>query len=148
MATIRSFRSGDFERVVDLEARSATSVYGASVFIRQMQAIAESTFFVSETDGEITGYTIGAGVMKSPKTAWVLRLAVCEEHQRKGIGRQLLVCLLEELEGSGVEEVLLSVSPKNHAALPLYRSLGFSESSFQEAYFGQGEDRLILRREI
>ena len=144
MATIRGFSSLDFDSVVRMEARDSVCAYGAAVFIRQMQALSESTFFVSEIQGGIAGYTIGSVVTKSPKTAWVLRLMVNGNHQRKGIGRRLLVRLIEEFEGLGVEEVLLSVSPKNHSALPLYRSLGFVEDSFEEAYFGPGEDRLIL----
>lgn len=144
MTTIRNFISGDFDSVVGLEMKSSGSVYGAAVFIRQMQVLAESSFFVSETDGDVTGYTIGSVLMRSPKRAWVLRLAVNEEHRRMGIGRQLLMRLIEELKECGVEEVLLSVSPKNHSALPLYHSLGFSDDSFEEAYFGPGEDRLIL----
>lgn len=132
MVTIRRFEAGDFEAVSRMEERSSGSIQGAYVFIRQMQAITGDTFFVSVADGEIAGYTIGSIVGSSPDTGWVLRLQVADQHTRKGIGRGLMEELVAAFEEKGVIEVYLSVSPNNHAALPLYLSLGFTEHSFEK----------------
>ena len=130
MVIIRIFENGDCEAVAGMEERSSGSVSGAYVFIRQMQAIAGDTFFVAVADDEIAGYAIGSIVGSSPDTGWILRLQVADHHKRNGIGRRLMEQLLESFEEKGVLQVLLSVSPKNHAALPLYLSLGFTEHSF------------------
>ncbi|GAA5261804.1 GNAT family N-acetyltransferase [Methanocalculus sp. MC3] len=144
MVIIRRIIPEDFEAVSRIEERSSGSIQGAYVFIRQMQAIAGDTFFVAAADGEVVGYTIGSIVSSSPDTGWVLRLQVADRHTRKGIGRKLIEQLLTTFEETGVAQVLLSVSPKNHAALPLYRSLGFTEDSFEHDYFGPGQERHIL----
>ena len=47
---------------------------------------------------------------------------------------------------SGIYTLLLTVSPANAAALALYAGLGFSGEAVLPAYFGPGEDRLLLRR--
>lgn len=144
MATIRRFENGDCEAVARMEERSSGSISGAYVFIRQMQAIAGDTFFVAVVDDCIAGYTIGSIVSTSPDTGWVLRLQVAEHHKRNGIGRRLMEQLLTTFKAMRVAKALLSVSPENHAALPLYRSLGFTEYSFEYEYFGPGGDRHIM----
>lgn len=148
MITIRRFETGDFEEVSRIEQRSSGSIQGAYVFIRQMQAIAGDTFFVAAADGDVAGYTIGTIVGSSPDTGWVLRLQVADQYKRNGIGRRLMEELLAAFREIRVAEVLLSVSPENHAALPLYRSLGFSDHSFEPDYFGPDNHRHILIRQL
>ncbi len=148
MVTIRRFEAGDFEAVSRMEERSSGSIGGAYVFIRQMQAITGDNFFVAVADGEIAGYTIGTIIGSSKETGWILRLQVTDQHKRNGIGRRLMEELLAAFQEIGVVQVLLSVSPDNHAALPLYHSLGFIEDSFEPDYFGPGADRLILSKQM
>ncbi|MCQ1538242.1 GNAT family N-acetyltransferase [Methanocalculus taiwanensis] len=144
MVIIRIFENGDCEAVARMEERSSGSISGAYVFIRQMQAISGDTFFVAVADDCIAGYTIGSIVGRSPDTGWILRLQVADRYKRNGIGRRLMEQLLATFEAMGVTKALLSVSPENHAALPLYRSLGFTEHSFESEYFGPGGDRYIM----
>lgn len=148
MVAIRNYTSRDCEPVVLMEAKSSGSLYGAYVFIRQMETIAQPLFFVSVTEGEISGYTIGSRVFQSAETGWILRLQVKEQFQRMGIGRRLVERLILECRAYGISDVFLSVSPHNLSALYLYRSLGFIEDFFKEEYFGPGEDRLILKKTI
>ncbi|RQD83927.1 MAG: GNAT family N-acetyltransferase [Methanocalculus sp. MSAO_Arc2] len=148
MAAIRRYSSGDFKPVVLLEAKSSGSFYGACVFIRQMESVAQPAFFVSVTEGEISGYTIGSRVFQSAETGWILRLQVKTQFQRMGIGRSLVERLILEFQGYGINDVFLSVSPNNLSALSLYKSLGFIEDFFKEEYFGPGEDRWILKKTI
>ncbi|MBR1368546.1 hypothetical protein RJ53_03110 [Methanocalculus chunghsingensis] len=148
MVVIRGFEEPDFHQVVTLEVGSSGSVYGASVFIRQMQALAAPTFFVSSVDDQITGYAIGSLVSGAPEKGWILRLQVAEPYRRQGIARMLLDRLHDEFGNMAVREVFLSVSPANSRAVPLYLSFGYEEVGFRKEYFGPAEDRLILRRRI
>ncbi len=146
MVVIRGFEEPDFDQVVALEMAGSGSVYGASVFIRQMQALAGETFFVSCIGDQIAGYTIGSLVSGAPEKGWILRLQVAEPYRRRGIGRMLLQRLHEEFGNMDLRELFLSVSPANSRALPLYLSFGYEEVAYRTEYFGSGEDRLILRR--
>ena len=46
----------------------------------------------------------------------------------------------------GAEGLLLTVSPANDEANRLYRSAGFVPEAFVAGFYGEGEDRFILRR--
>jgi ribosomal protein S18 acetylase RimI-like enzyme len=46
-----------------------------------------------------------------------------------------------------VHTIRLSVSPGNKPALRLYDKQGFVQEKFVRAYFGPGEDRIIMKKE-
>jgi [ribosomal protein S18]-alanine N-acetyltransferase len=69
-------------------------------------------------------------------------LIIKPEFQRKGLGRQVMKKLLEELKK--FEKIDLVVHPDNTAAVKLYKSIGFTEMLRKDNYYGDGEPRLIL----
>lgn len=63
----------------------------------------------------------------------------------KGIGKQMLLKLLEEGVDMGVEAFTLEVRKSNHAAIHLYESLGFvTEGVRRNFYEDPTEDALIM----
>ncbi len=109
---------------------------------------------MAECDGAVAGSAIGALVQTSaatPAQAWIIRMKLLRDRQGKGMGKKLLETLISSLEGMGVTEMLLSVSPANQPALNLYNRYGFRKNGFKKAgmrtaYFGEGEDRCIMKR--
>jgi ribosomal protein S18 acetylase RimI-like enzyme len=142
------YRPLDFTRVCMLERKKEECGYPAAVFVRQMEELAPSTFFVARSGGNVIGFAVGAISGNGNRDAWVLRLRVLPGYQRKGIGSALMSRLIRALASTGAGQVFLSVSPENVAARRLYEKLGFSTARNIENYFGPGEDRLILCREI
>ena len=142
------YRSHDFSEVCMLERKKEECGYPAAVFVRQMEELAPSTFFVARCGGKVTGFAVGAVAGSGNRDAWVLRLRVLPGYQRKGIGSALMSRLIQALASSGARLVFLSVSPSNMAARGLYGKLGFTTVRDGENYFGPGEDRLILCRDI
>ncbi len=71
-------------------------------------------------------------------------LEIFEEFRGRGLGREFLKLLLEELKGKGVKRLLLEVSDKNIPAIGLYRSLGFLESGRRRNYYPDGSDALLM----
>lgn len=146
MATvIRPYRNDDFETVMAIERGEDGSDYQSAVFVRQAGVLFPQTFFVLEHEGTAAGFTVGGGVQGDGGRAWVLRLKVRADLRGRGFGRLLLSCLLDALHDRGVAEVLLSVSPQNLPAVRLYESSGFGVAVKEECYFGEGEDRLLMR---
>jgi ribosomal-protein-alanine N-acetyltransferase len=100
---------------------------------------------VAENEGEIVGYGIvamGAG------EAHVLNICVAERVRGRGIGRRMLLLLLERSVQSGMQDMFLEVRPSNMHAIALYQSLGFIEVGRRRAYYQAEtgrEDALVLK---
>ena len=65
--------------------------------------------------------------MMSAEVGRVEPLGVGREHQGRGLGRRLLLAALADLHHRGAQEVQIGVWRENHAAMTLYKSLGFAE---------------------
>lgn len=96
--------------------------------------------------GALLGYALGAPAAQ-PDRAWLLSAATAPAARGRGLGGRLLGRLLDLMACADVREVLLTVHPDNPARL-LYTRIGFVEQSRDEAYFGPGAPRLVLRREL
>jgi ribosomal-protein-alanine N-acetyltransferase len=100
---------------------------------------------VAESEGKILAYGIvamGAG------EAHVLNLCVAEPVRGRGIGRRLLLLLLERAIQAGIQDVFLEVRPSNPLAIALYQSLGFIEVGRRRGYYQAEvgrEDALVLK---
>ncbi|WP_067072281.1 GNAT family N-acetyltransferase [Methanoculleus horonobensis] len=146
--TIRGYLDTDFPAVCGLERENSPRGCKPEVFIRQAGVLFADTFLVTECGGEIAGYTIGAFVQHRQTTGWIVRLVVAERYRRRGLGESLVAAVIAGLRERGAYEVYLSVAPGNHAARSLYARHGFLEMDFCPAYFGEGSDRCILRRDL
>ncbi|TAJ43863.1 GNAT family N-acetyltransferase [Methanofollis fontis] len=142
---IRAYRDDDFSAVAALECGTGGSKYQAAVFIRQAAVLFNDQFLVLEQDRRAVGFTIGARVQGNGEEAWVLRLKVEEGLRGNGFGRQLLEALLGRFCESGASGAVLTVSPSNTPARRLYESAGFGVVGEEPGYFGDGEDRLVMR---
>ena len=100
---------------------------------------------VAENAGEIVAYGIvamGAG------EAHVLNICVAEHVRGRGIGRRMLMLLIERSVQAGMQDVFLEVRPSNMLAIALYQSLGFIEVGRRRGYYQAEvgrEDALVLK---
>lgn len=100
--------------------------------------------WVVESEFGVEGYgimSLGAG------ESHILNLCIRADSQGRGLGRQLLMFLLDAARRRGAYTTLLEVRPSNRGALHLYESAGFSEVGVRNAYYpgkcGR-EDALVL----
>jgi ribosomal-protein-alanine N-acetyltransferase len=100
---------------------------------------------VAENNGEIVGYGIvamGAG------EAHILNICIAERGRGRGIGRRMMMLLIERSAQAGMQDVFLEVRPSNPHAIALYQSLGFNEVGRRRAYYQAElgrEDALVLK---
>jgi ribosomal-protein-alanine N-acetyltransferase len=81
-----------------------------------------------------------------PPQAELETIVVAPEFRGQGLGRLLYSALAVELRKLHVTEILLEVRASNHAALGLYRSLGFVESGRRKGYYADPiEDAILMR---
>jgi [ribosomal protein S18]-alanine N-acetyltransferase len=80
--------------------------------------------------------------------AHILNLCVHESARRHGLGRELLVYMLERAVTQGMADAFLEVRPSNTIATRLYQSLGFEQIGTRRGYYqavGGREDASVLR---
>ncbi len=74
----------------------------------------------------------------------ILTLAVDPDFRRQGLGRQLVNAVLTQAKEKKLVRFFLEVEEKNHAALALYKSLGFAAINRRVDYYGQGRSAILM----
>ena len=86
-------------------------------------------------DGGLIAY---AGLRAAPHDALqgdIQTIAVSDEHRGQGLGRRLLLDLMDEAHRRGVRELFLEVRADNPAAIALYESVGFRQIDRRAGYY-------------
>lgn len=81
---------------------------------------------VGRVSREIAG--IGALAPADSRVAEICKLHVAERFQRRGIGRAIVLALIDVAEDRGFERLVLHVTRTQQSAIRLYERLGFSET--------------------
>lgn len=68
--------------------------------------------------------------------------------RRLGIATNLIERCCQNLAKQGVKTVFLEVRASNIPAISLYKKLGFVELSVRKKYYSDGENALILKKEL
>lgn len=74
----------------------------------------------------------------------IMDIAVTEKYRRQGVAETLLNKLISEASVKKFA-ITLDVRVHNTPALKLYEKLGFELVTVRKAYYGNGEDGLVLR---
>jgi N6-L-threonylcarbamoyladenine synthase/ribosomal-protein-alanine N-acetyltransferase len=156
LPTLRRATLDDLDAIMELE----TSTFGSDAWSRgSMRAELGSRhgyYLVAEVvgraDGEprhpdaaLAGY---AGLLAPAGSgqADIQTIAVAPDARRQGLGRALMVALLEEARTRHAAEVFLEVRADNPNAQELYASLGFEQIAVRPQYYQpDGVDAHIMR---
>ena len=138
VSTIRRFESADVADAAVLEAANQPKPWTEGVF-RDELAAENRSYFVAEDRGLI-GF---AGVMVVGEEAHVTNLLVDPDARGRGVGRSLMVALIEAAVADGARHLALEVRSKNEAARALYDGLGLVPVGVRPDYYGD-DDALIL----
>ena len=87
-----------------------------------IDATPATRFRVAGRDTQLCAYAVSG---RSERHGYLQRLAVDPAHQRNGHGRALALDALHWMRRHGVERAVVNTQLDNHAALELYRGLGF-----------------------
>ena len=100
--------------------------------------------WIIDRDAENHGYCV---MMVGGGDAHVLNLCVKPESRGQGLGRIMLVHMMDKARRLAVQTLLLEVRPSNRPAIQLYHSVGFNEIGVRKDYYpahNGHEDALIL----
>lgn len=105
------------------------------------------TFFgvIAEDGGEIAGY---GGVTVAADSADIDNIAVTEPFRHSGVGTAVLTELCKIAKEKGAEKVFLEVRVSNSPAMSLYLKSGFKGAYARTRYYSDGEDCLVMVKEV
>lgn len=98
-----------------------------------------------EEDGAITAY---GGMSAVLDEAELQLIATSEMYRCCGRGGKVLADLLEEAKRRGVKKVFLEVRVSNAPAQTLYLKNGFRGSYCRSRYYPDGEDAIVMVKEL
>ena len=141
-AVLRTMRVEDLDAVCAIERR----IYAFPWTHRNFADSIESGYLC--TVMEQAGAVIGYGVLAvAAGESHLLNLSIAAQWQRRGLGRVLLLRLIDMAREHSARIMLLEVRPSNAAARALYASAGFEHISMRRGYYPDvhgREDALVL----
>lgn len=100
---------------------------------------------LAEDGGEIIGY---GGITIAYDSAEIENVGVLEAYRRSGTGSAILERLIEIAKESGAAKIFLEVRVSNSPALKMYLKHGFSGVYARTRYYSDGEDCLVMAKEL
>ena len=92
-------------------------------------------------DGRVAGYICPTLVLDE---GHIMNVAVHPAFRGLGVGKLLVERVMADCREAGAAFVSLEVRVSNHAAIGLYRRLGFTETGTRRRYYENGEDALLM----
>jgi ribosomal-protein-alanine N-acetyltransferase len=140
----RRMTESDIDAVMAIEQVIYTHPWTRGNFVDSLAA--QSHCYVLSWHGVIVGYavlTTGAG------EAHLLNLSIASAWQRRGLGRELLDCVVGLARELKVQKLFLEVRNSNAAARALYANSHFCEIGVRKDYYpahAGREDAIVLER--
>lgn len=95
---------------------------------------------------DLVGYSVGFEVDREFHLA---DFAIHPTHQRQGVGRELLQCVLAVLKKRAFRVVTLEVRASNLRAIQLYTASGFNTVAVRNGYYSKPrEDALVMLKAL
>lgn len=137
MNTIRDMTPEDLPAVVAMESANQPTPWSENVFREEIAADNRTYLVVGEP---VVGF---GGVMVIGEEAHVTNLLVAPASRRQGLGRALLVALVEAAVRLGAKHLTLEVRAGNAGARALYASVGMAPVGMRRDYYGD-DDAIIM----
>ena len=109
---------------------------GYASFLGSVLHSADDCLFVAEQNGVVSGYVWGGLEPLSWKelrgpAGFIHDLAVADDARHSGVGTALIEAGIAWLRERGAPRVVLWTAARNHAALTLFRRLGFRDTMIE-----------------
>ena len=139
---VEPMRMADVPTVHEIERLSFSTPWPAHAFEQELRGNRLARYLVARAGDRIVGF---AGTWLMADESHITTFSVHPAWRRQGIGRQLLVNLVELSTAIGARRMTLEVRVTNEAAQALYRSFGFEVAGRRPRYYtDNGEDALVM----
>jgi ribosomal-protein-alanine N-acetyltransferase len=150
---VRAMEPQDLDLVVALAAQAVEAPRWIRSDYEQLlpsppAALLIAAPWVALVDDRLVGFVVARWLRGEP-AAEIENLIVAEGYRRQGLGTALVGHCAEWAARSGASFLRLEVRASNHAAIALYRTLGFVPAGLRLAYYASPvEDAFILQAPV
>lgn len=144
---LRDMTEDDLESVLRIEREVHAYPWTPGNFSDALRSKYICKVYESETDGMI-GYAV---LMPAVDEMELLDIAIDAEHQRRGVGGNLLEELAVLARRANMRRMVLEVRASNEAAVGLYRKSGFTDIGLRRDYYrakNGREDAILMGRNL
>ncbi|MFA5330763.1 MAG: ribosomal protein S18-alanine N-acetyltransferase [Methanoregula sp.] len=143
---VRRAAPADVPAIVAIEREAFVDAWEDEIFVEALSYY-PTTYFVAVFDGKIVGFIVGA-LEDTGENIYghICNFAVSATHQRKGIGRQLVIRLEHQFALELATGSQLEVRESNLLAQKFYKRLGYQDVFQVGGYYANGEDALVMMK--
>ncbi|WP_461865506.1 ribosomal protein S18-alanine N-acetyltransferase [Thermococcus sp.] len=141
MVVIRSAKLFDLPEISRIEVKSFKEKYPRGIFMMFLENNPD-TFLVAEYNGRVVGYVMA--YLRPDLEGHIMSIAVDPEYRGNGIGKVLMIEVIERLIKKGAKYIGLEVRVSNERAIKLYERLGFRKVKRVIGYYADGEDAYYM----
>lgn len=143
---LREMELTDLDRIMDIEKDAFTTPWSRNAFSKEITENMLAKYIVAEIEGTVAGY---AGIWLILDEGHITNIAVAKEYRGQGIGKYLMMGLIDYCKKLGVPNMTLEVRKSNIVAQNLYKKYGFLECGIRPNYYADDhEDAVIMWKTI
>lgn len=140
MFSIRKMRREDIAAVAALEKKIFPDAWSENAILETWKQ-RQTMLLIALEDREVIGYLILYFVLEDGEIA---RIAVADEHRRKGVAGKMLRELALLCRENGVNRLMLDVRESNEAARAFYVKQGFEIDGVRKNYYSNPVENAVL----
>ncbi|MGX9708635.1 ribosomal protein S18-alanine N-acetyltransferase [Laceyella tengchongensis] len=139
--TFRPMELLDLTRIAEVENLSFPTPWPRKAFYNELVLNQFAYYTVVCVDGEIVGY---CGFWLILDEAHITNVAIHPDYRGRGLGKRLLLHVMQLARELGATSMTLEVRVSNHVAQALYEQLGFVRSGVRKAYYTDNKEDAII----
>lgn len=134
--SVRHMLEADLDDIMQIEPTIYSHPWTRGNFNDSLKAGHKA--WVMTSDDEIIGYAVLMIVLDE---AHLLNVSIAAPYQKQGLGRMLLMHLVDQAKALKTDNMFLEVRASNISAIALYENVGFVEMSIRRGYYPANKGR-------
>ncbi|WFA08717.1 ribosomal protein S18-alanine N-acetyltransferase [Tissierella sp. Yu-01] len=143
---LREMELEDLDQIMEIENEAFTTPWSRNAFTMEITDNLLAKYIIAEVDGKVAGY---AGIWLIIDEGHITNIAVKKEYQGQGIGKYLIMGLIDYCKKQSIINMTLEVRKSNTIAQNLYKKYGFIDCGIRPNYYADDhEDAVIMWKTI
>ncbi len=139
---IRPACSEDVDPIHNIEQQTFSDAWSRQSFVNEINNNEMAHYYVAQIEQDLVAYI---GYWKILDQAHITNVAVLKDYRGKGIAKQLLKRIFEDIEAEKIASFTLECRVSNTPAISLYESFGFKSWGIRPKYYiDNNEDAVIM----